>query len=58
MSRYNELVDKAVNAIVARFAKKNIANLFAGRGGKLLGTAKQVQSATGFDLITWLVIKG
>jgi hypothetical protein len=58
MSRYSGLLDRAVAAIVAQFAKKNFANLFAGRGGKLLSTAQQIQSSTDFDLITWLVIKG
>ena len=58
MSRYSGLLDRAVAAIVAQFAKKNIANLFAGRSGKLLSAAQQIQSSTDFDLITWLVIKG
>jgi hypothetical protein len=35
-----------VAAIVAQFGRKNAANLFTGRGGKL-----------DFELITWLVIK-
>lgn len=58
MSRYSDLLDQAVKAIVAQFANKNIANLFSGRGGKLISAAKQVKSSTDFDLITWLVIKG
>ena len=30
------LLDNAIAAIVAQFARKNAANLFTGRGGKLL----------------------
>jgi len=57
MSRYSTLLDKAVAAIAAQFGRKNAGNLFAGRGGKLLGTQSAIKSRTDFDLITWLVIK-
>ena len=57
MSAYSALLDKAVAAIVAQFSRKNAANLFTGRGGKLIDAAKTVKSTTDFDLITWLVIK-
>jgi hypothetical protein len=57
MSRYSALLDKAVAAIVAQFGKKNVGNLFAGRGGKLIGASRQVKFTTDFDLIAWLVIK-
>ena len=57
MSRYSALLDQAVAAIVAQFGKKNVGNLFAGRGGKLIGASQQVKSTTDFDLIAWLVIK-
>lgn len=57
MSRYNLLLDKAVVAIAAQFARKNAANLFAGRAGKLLGSSSAVASATDFELVTWLVIR-
>ena len=57
MSAYSALLDNAVAAIVAQFARKNAANLFTGRGGKLLDATKAVKSNDDFELITWLVIK-
>ena len=57
MSAYSALLDKTVAAIVAKFTRKNAANLFTGRGGKLLDATKAVKSNTDFDLMTWLVIK-
>ena len=57
MGAYSALLDKTVAAIVAQFTRKNAANLFTGRGGKLLDAAKAVQSNNGFELITWLVIQ-
>jgi len=57
MTRYGELLNKAVTAIAGQFSKRNAGNLFAGRGGKLADTGKQVKSTDDFDLITWLVIK-
>jgi len=57
MSRYSQLLDRAVTAIAAQFERKNAGNLFAGRGGKLTDAGKQVKSAGDFELITWLVIK-
>jgi ERCC4-related helicase len=57
MSAYSALLDKAVAAIVGQFAKKNAANLFTGRGGKLLDTQSAVKSNNDFELITWLVIQ-
>jgi ERCC4-related helicase len=57
MSKYNGLLMKSVKDIVAHFEKRNISNLFSGRGGKILpGTAK-VSGADDFELVTWLVIK-
>ena len=57
MSRYGDLLHKAVTAIVDQFGKKSVDNLFAGRGGKLTDASKQVKHASDFDLITWLIIK-
>jgi len=57
MSRYGDLLDKAVTAIAAQFERKNAGNLFSGRGGKLTDAGKQVKSSGDFELITWLVIK-
>ncbi len=57
MSRYSQLLEKAVAAIAAQFGRRNAGNLFAGRGGKLTDADKQVRHAGDFDLIAWLVIK-
>ena len=57
MSAYSALLDKTVAAIVAQFTRKNAANLFTGRGGKLMDASKAVKSNNDFELITWLVIK-
>lgn len=57
MSAYSALLDKTVTAIVAQFSRKNAANLFTGRGGKLMDATKAVKSNGDFELITWLVIK-
>ena len=57
MSSYSELLDKTVAAIVAQFSRKNAANLFTSRGGKLMDAAKTVKSNNDFELITWLVIQ-
>ncbi len=57
MSQYSGLLVKAVSAIAAQFGRKNAGNLFAGRGGKLLGSQGAIKNTSDFDLITWLVIK-
>ncbi len=57
MSAYSSLLDQAVAAIVAQFGRKNAANLFTGRGGKLMDAGKTVKSNNDFELITWLVIQ-
>jgi SNF2 family DNA or RNA helicase len=57
MGQYTQLLEKTVQAIVDQFAKKNAANLFAGRGGKLMDSSKTVQNTSDFELITWLVIQ-
>ena len=57
MENYSALLDKAVAAIAAQFSRKNAANLFSGRGGKLIDATKTVKKNNDFDLITWLVVK-
>jgi hypothetical protein len=57
MAAYSWLLDQTVAAIVAQFARKNAANLFTGRGGKLMDASHTVKSNGDFELITWLVIK-
>ena len=58
MAHYDGLVEQAVQAIRQTFKKRNISGLLAGRDGRLVGKAQQVDSADDFELITWLVIKG
>ena len=57
MAAHSALLDQAVAAIAAQFSRKNAANLFTGRGGKLMDTTKTVKSNNDFELVTWLVIK-
>ncbi|MER8523498.1 phospholipase D-like domain-containing protein [Mesorhizobium sp. M0644] len=57
MGRYSTLLDAAISAIASQSDKKNIGNLFAGRGGKLVDDTKLPKTASDFDLVTWLVIK-
>jgi ERCC4-related helicase len=57
MSRYTELLKKAVPSITHTFRKRNVGNLLSGRGGTLISREKQANSMTDFDLITWLVIR-
>jgi ERCC4-related helicase len=57
MAIYSTLLDKAVAAIAAQFSRKNAANLFSGRGGKLMDAAQVIKGSGNFELITWLVIK-
>lgn len=56
MQRYSALLDSAISAIASQSDKKNLGNLFAGRGGKLVDDTKLPKTATDFDLVTWLVI--
>ena len=58
MAHYDGLVEQAVQAIRQTFKKRNISGLLAGRDGRLVGKAQQVDSADDFELVTWLVIKG
>ena len=57
MSAYSALLDKTVAAIVAQFTRKNAANLFTSRSGKLMDASKAEKSNSDFELITWLVIQ-
>ena len=57
MNAYSALLDKTVAAIVAQFTRKNAANLFTGRGGKLMDATRAVKNNSDFELITWLVIQ-
>ncbi|HEV8718785.1 MAG TPA: hypothetical protein VGX03_38945 [Candidatus Binatia bacterium] len=55
MTRYSELLQKAVESIVHTFKKRALTGLLSGRGGVLVEAGKQVTSTSDFHLITWLV---
>ena len=57
MTKYDGLLEKAVEAIKQTFRKRNIGGLLAGRSGKLVAQSRQVTGVEDFELITWLVIK-
>jgi SNF2 family DNA or RNA helicase len=56
MTRYSELLRKAVTSIESTFRKRAVTNLLSSRSGLLSDSRKQIDSTTDFDLITWLVI--
>jgi SNF2 family DNA or RNA helicase len=57
MTRYNGLLAKAVAAIESTFRKRAVAGLLSGRGGLIPNAASHATSASGFDLVTWLIIR-
>jgi SNF2 family DNA or RNA helicase len=57
MTKYNGLLDKAVKSVVATFKRRLVAGLATGRDFVIPNQTDQVQDATDFELITWLVIK-
>ncbi|MFQ5676751.1 MAG: C-terminal helicase domain-containing protein, partial [bacterium] len=57
MSKYSDLLGKAVKAIVGTFKKRNLANLSTDRGGRLVNAKQQIKDTSDFELITWLVIQ-
>ncbi len=57
MSHYDDLLSKAVSAIVHTFKKRSLTSLLSGRGGKLIDQSKQASGKEDFELVSWLVIK-
>lgn len=59
MSRYDELLKKALASIESTFQKRATTGLFAGRSA-VLPTIDETPRAHGtdFDLVTWTVIMG
>jgi hypothetical protein len=57
MTRYSELLQKAVESIVHTFKKRTLTGLLSGRGGMLPEVHKHVSATTDFELITWFIIK-
>lgn len=58
MAHYDGLLAKAVKAIEQHFGRRNLANLFSGRGGRLVASSATASGLDDFDLVTWLVIRG
>ena len=56
MSRYSDLLQKAVASIESTFRRRNISNFLSSRSGLLADMQRQVSDTTSFELITWLVI--
>lgn len=57
MTKYNQLLESAVNSITKTFKSRSVKNLFnTGKSGKIPIKSQQVNSGTDFELITWLVI--
>jgi len=57
MSKYADLLSKAVDSIVRTFQKRAISHLQSGRSAVLVEQDKQAKRTSDFELITWLVIK-
>ena len=57
MSRYNKLLDAAVESIARTFQKRVASGLQSGRDFVIPNQQEQAREATDFELITWLVIK-
>ena len=57
MSQYDDLLEKTVNSITQTYKKRAFDNLTSGRGGALPLITDQVNGATDFELVTWLVIE-
>ena len=57
MSKYNELLQKAIAEIGTVFGKKALSKLKTGRDGILIPKEKQASKSEHFELVTWLIIK-
>ena len=57
MSKYSELLAKAVTSVVRTFQKRTAAGLQTGRDFVIPDKKDQAKDASDFELITWLVIK-
>jgi hypothetical protein len=57
MSRYDDLLKKAVASIAQTFRKRMVSGLLSSRSGLLTDAGKEVCETTDFELITWLVVK-
>ena len=57
MSRYSELLQKAVASIAHTFRRRAVSSLLSGRSGLLTDINKQASETSDFELITWLAVR-
>ena len=57
MTRYANLLTRAVDSIARTFQKRAISHLQSGRSAVLVEQRKQARQTSDFELITWMVIK-
>ena len=57
MEPYSQLLERAVQAIIAQFGRRSLGSLLSNRGAKIAGAGKQARRMEDFELITWFVIK-
>jgi SNF2 family DNA or RNA helicase len=57
MTRYTDLLNRAVQSIASTFRRRMVTGLQSGRSFVVPEQQAQAQEATEFELITWLVIK-
>jgi len=57
MSRYSNLLQKAVAEITRIFKKRSLQKLTTDRGALLAPLAQQINETQDFELVTWLIIK-
>ncbi len=57
MTRYDQLLEKSVESIIATYRKRVASGLQSGRGFIVPNIDQQAESTQDFELITWLVIK-
>lgn len=57
VSKYDDLLKKAVASIVKTFRKRVAAHLQAGRDAVLVDQPRQATETTDFELVTWLIIQ-
>lgn len=56
MSRYSNLLQKAVAEITRIFKKRSLQKLTTDRGALLAPLAQQINETQDFELVTWLII--
>ena len=57
MSKYTDLLEKAVAEIMTSFKKRSAMKLTNSRSAVLIKKDKQASNVNDFELVTWLIIK-